>query len=126
MFVRQRERANSIVSEQQEGNNDILVKEQQGGNSDITAKDGKPMEKQQNNDTDRGERSEKRQCPSNLWSGNFKARDAVQQVRNCTQLKKGLREELVSSVANMLMEKKHIVKVFAANIYITMHITFVK
>lgn len=125
-FVRQRERTNSIVSEQQEGNNDIITKVQQEGNRDITAKDGEHVEKQLINDTDRGKCSEKRQCPSNLWSGNFKARDSVQQVRNCTQLKKGLREELVSTVANMLMEKKHIIKVFTANIYITMYITFVK
>lgn len=123
MFVRQRERANSIVSEHQEGNSDIISKEQQEKNSDSTAKDGNHVEKQQSNDMDRSERSEKRQCPSNLWSGNFKARDSVQQVRNCTQLKKGLREELVSTVANMLMEKKHIIMVFAPNVYITVYKT---
>ncbi|XP_042207028.1 probable tRNA (uracil-O(2)-)-methyltransferase [Homarus americanus] len=46
-----------------------------------------------------------------LWSENFKARAAVQPVRNCTQLEHGVREDLVSTVAKMLMEKKHIIQV---------------
>ncbi|KAK3861311.1 hypothetical protein Pcinc_032691 [Petrolisthes cinctipes] len=97
VFVRERERANSIVSEQREGNN-------------ITVEDGH-VEKIQTSDKDKGEYLEKKHCISGLWSSNFKARDSVQQVRNCTQLKKGLREELVSTIANMLMEKKHIIQV---------------
>lgn len=46
-----------------------------------------------------------------LWTENFKAREAVQPVRNCTQLENSIREDLVSTVAKMLLEKKHIVEV---------------
>ncbi|XP_071533082.1 probable tRNA (uracil-O(2)-)-methyltransferase isoform X1 [Panulirus ornatus] len=46
-----------------------------------------------------------------LWTENFKAREAVQPVRNCTQLENSIREDLVSAVGKMLMENNHLVEV---------------
>lgn len=46
-----------------------------------------------------------------FWTANFKVREAVQPVRNCTQLETSVREDLVLTVAKMLMEKKHVVEV---------------
>lgn len=46
-----------------------------------------------------------------LWSRNFKSREAVQPVRNCTQLDRSVREDLIFTVATMLLGKKHMIKV---------------
>ncbi|XP_068210125.1 probable tRNA (uracil-O(2)-)-methyltransferase isoform X2 [Palaemon carinicauda] len=46
-----------------------------------------------------------------LWSTNFKAREAVQPVRNCTRLKEEVKHELLSAVFSILLEKKHQVEV---------------
>ncbi|XP_069165523.1 probable tRNA (uracil-O(2)-)-methyltransferase [Procambarus clarkii] len=55
-----------------------------------------------------------------LWTENFKAREAVQAVRNCTQLEKTIKDDLVSTVARMLMEKKHILEVeISKNSFVT-------
>lgn len=48
---------------------------------------------------------------SELWSNNFKAREAIQPVRNCTKLDQTVKEDLISTVVGILMEKKHLVEV---------------
>jgi len=41
-----------------------------------------------------------------LWSANFKARSSVEVVRNCSQLDKTVIEDLITAIANILLEKK--------------------
>lgn len=52
---------------------------------------------------------------SSMWVGNFKARESVQPVRNCTQLERSIREDIISAIASLLLEKKHIVEVYVGN-----------
>lgn len=47
----------------------------------------------------------------NMWTENFKARECIQPVRNCTQLKRSVREDIISAIVGVLMEKKHLVEV---------------
>lgn len=47
-----------------------------------------------------------------LWSSNFKARSSVEAVRNCSQLDKNIKEDLLSTIANIILEKKRIVEIF--------------
>lgn len=66
-----------------------------------------------------GENKRKSLCGANsieetasaLWSVNFKAREAVQPVRNCTRLNEGVKRDLIATVVNILLEKKCIVEV---------------
>lgn len=51
-----------------------------------------------------------------MWTENFKPREGVQPVRNCTQLKRSVREDIISAIVGVLMEKKHLVEV-NCNIY---------
>ncbi|KAK7041982.1 tRNA methyltransferase 44, partial [Halocaridina rubra] len=46
-----------------------------------------------------------------LWSSNFKARDRLQPVRNCTWLTEDTKRDIINTVVNILLEKKHIVEV---------------
>ncbi|XP_064077307.1 LOW QUALITY PROTEIN: probable tRNA (uracil-O(2)-)-methyltransferase [Macrobrachium nipponense] len=46
-----------------------------------------------------------------LWSTNFKAREAVQPVRNCTRLKDDVKHDLLATIVDILLEKKHLVEV---------------
>uniref|UniRef100_A0A0P4VVC2 tRNA (uracil-O(2)-)-methyltransferase n=1 Tax=Scylla olivacea TaxID=85551 RepID=A0A0P4VVC2_SCYOL len=48
---------------------------------------------------------------NSMWTDNFKARESVQPVRNCTQLKRSIREDIISAIAGVLLEKKHLVEV---------------
>lgn len=48
---------------------------------------------------------------NDLWSTNFKARSSVEAVRNCSQLEKNIKEDLLSTIANIILEKKRIVEI---------------
>ncbi|MPC19436.1 putative tRNA (uracil-O(2)-)-methyltransferase [Portunus trituberculatus] len=48
---------------------------------------------------------------SSMWTEHFKARESTQPVRNCTQLKRSIREDIISAIAGVLLEKKHLVEV---------------
>lgn len=48
---------------------------------------------------------------ADLWSSNFKARSSVQEVRNCSQLDKDIKEDLLTTIANIILEKKRIVEI---------------
>lgn len=52
---------------------------------------------------------------NNMWTENFKARESVQPVRNCTQLKRSIREDIISAIAGVLLEKKQLVEVDVGN-----------
>ncbi|CAL4094702.1 unnamed protein product, partial [Meganyctiphanes norvegica] len=45
-----------------------------------------------------------------LWSSHFKARSSVEAVRNCSQLDKTVREDLLTAIANILLGKRRIVE----------------
>ena len=53
---------------------------------------------------------------TSMWTENFKARESVQPVRNCTQLERSIREDIISAIANILLEKKHIVEVSSSKL----------
>lgn len=61
------------------------------------------------------ESSQNRDCggllKTEMWTEGFKAREGVQPVRNCTQLKRSVREDIISAIVGVLMEKKHLVEV---------------
>ena len=48
---------------------------------------------------------------NSMWTENFKARESVQPVRNCTQMERSIREDIISAIASVLLEKKHFVEV---------------
>lgn len=50
-----------------------------------------------------------------MWTEGFKAREGVQPVRNCTQLKRSVREDIISAIVGVLMEKKYLVEVSVLN-----------
>lgn len=49
------------------------------------------------------------------WMSGFKPRESVERVRNCTQLDSGLRDQIVTIVAQHLLAKRRLLKVISDN-----------